>query len=69
MQDTASDAKDVDNFSHRRPHLPPQVSNEEDKRLPPDLDVEDKDADVVADAAGAPHLNTPQDVDPPSRQS
>ncbi len=49
MQDTASDAKDADSFSHR-PHLPTPDSDEADKRLPTDLDAEDKDKDVDEDA-------------------
>jgi hypothetical protein len=67
MQDTASDAKDVDNFSHR-PHLPPPVSDEEDKRLPPDSDAEDKDEDVDGDAVEALLVLLP-DGDPPSQLS
>ena len=67
MQDGASDAKDVDSFSHR-PHLPPPDSDEADKRLPTDLDAEDKDEDVDEDAVEALLVLLP-DVDLPSQQS
>ena len=65
--DAASDAKDVDSFSHR-PHLPPPDSDEADKRLPPDLDAEDKDKDGDGDAVEALLVLLP-DRDPPSQQS
>ena len=68
MLDAASDVRVVVSLNSR-PLLPPTDLDAEDSLLPKFLDVEDKDADVVADAAGAPNLNTPQDVDPPSRQS
>ena len=68
MQDVASDAKDVDNFSHRPHLLPPPVSDEEDKRLPPDSDTEDTDEDVDGDAVEALLVLLP-DRDPPSQQS
>ena len=56
MLDAASDAQDAVSLS-RRPHLPPT-----------DLEVADKDEDVVA-AAAAPPLVLLPDVDPPSGQS
>ena len=68
MPDAASDVQ-VAVSLNSRPHLPPTASDAEDSFLPRVLDVEDKDADVVVDAAGALLLDTRQDVDPPSRQS
>ena len=67
MQDAASDAKDVDSFSHR-PHLPPPVLDAEDKRLSPDSDAEDKDEDMDGEEVEALLVLLP-DGDPPSQQS
>ena len=67
MLDAASDVKVA--VSHiSRPHLPPTDSDEVDSLPPTFMDVEDRDADVVADGAGALLLDTLQDVDPPSQQ-
>ena len=63
MLDAASDVRGAVSLNSR-----PQDSDAEDSLLPKVLDVEDKDADVVADVAGALLLDTLQDVDPPSRQ-
>ena len=67
MPAAASDIQDEVNLSPR-PHLPPLDLDAADTLPPTDLDTEDKDEDVVEDAATALPVLLP-DVDPPSQQS
>ena len=64
MLDAASDVQDAVSLN-RRPHLSPTDLDAADNLTPTNSDVEDKDEDVVTDAAAA-LLGTLPDVDPPS---